>query len=220
MGLSGSVKRKTLPPSSLTPTEITSENLCSRRGARRAPYARSRSLARRESGTNWGRQSAGYPVWDWHVVLVSVVGRGRARRCNCYRGEGGLGADRQAVHVSGQQRAVLVSQPMTSARPPLPTTTARRRARSQSAMLRRGPRPGAGGGLVQQATTGSCPAAGGRRQGRRAARPRGRPGRSDVRGPVGPGAAAFQAGSRRGRGPALAGGVGEQRGEGVATTRL
>src|SRR5664279_3836078 len=29
---------------------------------------------------------------------------------------------------------------------------------------------------------------------------------ADVRGPVGPGAAAFQAGSRRGRGPALAGG--------------
>ena len=33
-----------------------------------------------ESGTNWGRLSAGYPVWDWHLVLVSVVGRGRARR--------------------------------------------------------------------------------------------------------------------------------------------
>jgi hypothetical protein len=55
LGLSWSVKRKTLPPSSLTPDRITSENLCSRRGARRAPYARRRSLVRRESGTNWGR---------------------------------------------------------------------------------------------------------------------------------------------------------------------
>ena len=58
----------------------------------------------------------------------------------------------------------MVSQPMTSARPP-PADDYGRRARSQIgdvegedlALAR-------GGGLVQQATTGSCPAAGGRRQ--------------------------------------------------------
>ena len=57
-----------------------------------------------------------------------ACGAGQRRRsgverggCGGYRVEGGLGVDRQAgqaVQVSGQQRADLVSQPMTSARPP------------------------------------------------------------------------------------------------------
>src|SRR5664280_3759531 len=43
------------------------------------------------------------------------------------------GPARRRCRCRGSSRAVLVSQPMISARPPLPTTTARRAARSRSA---------------------------------------------------------------------------------------
>src|SRR5664279_2470165 len=59
----------------------------------------------------------GAGMWRWSVSSVGVERGG----CAGYRVEGGLGVDRQAgqaVQVSGQQRAVLVSQPMTSARLP------------------------------------------------------------------------------------------------------
>ena len=75
-------------------------------------------------------------MWRWSVSSVGVERGG----CAGYRVEGGLGVDRQAgqaVQVSGQQRAVLVSQPMTSARPP-PADDPRRAGAPgpRSAMLR------------------------------------------------------------------------------------
>jgi hypothetical protein len=129
---------------------------CRRRRRHRGGGQPQSSGMRRAGQIGGGRAPVtpcGTGMWCWSASTVGVERGG----CGGYRVEGGLGVDRQAgqaVQVSRQQRTVLVSQPMTSARPPLPATTARRRARSQIGEVEgEDLAPGAGGGLIQQATT-------------------------------------------------------------------